>query len=206
MRILAFGDSITYGAGDSQGGWADRLKREFHQAKLNEDSDHQLFNLGIGGDTSRGLLQRIDSEIQIRTKWPVAVLIAIGVNDTRAIDTKDTYEVPPEEFKDNVKKIVEVAKKYTKRILIIGLTPVDKEILDFKNYWYYNSRIKQYNETLKAIAREENLPFIELLKPMSQKVSAYLISDGLHPNDKGYEFMLERIRPRVLEMVKGIPT
>jgi acyl-CoA thioesterase I len=204
MRILAFGDSITYGAGDSQGGWADRLKKEFHQAKLSEEADHQLFNLGIGGDTSRGLLKRIDPEVQIRTKWPVTVLIAIGVNDTRAIDTKDNYEVPLEEYKDNVLKIIQIAKKYTKKILIIGLTPVTHPELDFKKYWYFNQRIEQYNEALKAIAQQESLPFVELFSPMqAENIEDYFIKDGLHPNDKGYSFMLDRIKPEVIKLIEN---
>lgn len=53
MRILIFGDSITYGAWDSEGGWADRLKRWAHQHYLANGTKLQVINLGIGAILAR---------------------------------------------------------------------------------------------------------------------------------------------------------
>ena len=67
-RILIFGDSIVYGAWDSEGGWVDRLKRDAHKLYFDTKGETkiQILNCGIGGETSRGLLKRVEQEILSR--------------------------------------------------------------------------------------------------------------------------------------------
>ena len=67
MYGLFFGDSITYGEYDGVfGGWVDILKRYALQ-KYNEGGNELiLFNLGIGGETSQGLVKRIQNEMTAR--------------------------------------------------------------------------------------------------------------------------------------------
>ena len=65
MYGLFFGDSITYGEYDGVfGGWVDILKRYALQ-KFHEGNGDELilFNLGIGGETTEGLLKRIPHEL-----------------------------------------------------------------------------------------------------------------------------------------------
>jgi len=119
-RIYAFGDSITYGAWDSQGGWCDRLKRKLHQQKLasSENRKFQLFNLGIGGETSRSLLKRFKSEIDARSRadWPAVILIATGANDTR-YSPNSAPAVSIEEYRRNLESLLEIAQEYTTKVL-----------------------------------------------------------------------------------------
>ncbi len=206
MRILAFGDSITYGTGDSKGGWPDRLKQQLNGANLLETSkkeaEHTVFNLGIPGETSVGLLKRIENECRARVRKILVITISIGTNDSRAVDDKESYEVPIDLYESNVRQIIQIAKKYSDRILIIGLTPIIKEELDFKNYWYYNSRIKVYNSALESLAKNEGLQFVEIFNTMAKSgIEDKLIDDGLHPNDKGYEYMLETVKSYLLTML-----
>ncbi len=61
MRVLIFGDSITYGAWDTEAGWVERLKREAHRQTIQSEgkSKIQILNLGIGGDSSTKILKRM---------------------------------------------------------------------------------------------------------------------------------------------------
>jgi lysophospholipase L1-like esterase len=90
MRILVFGDSIAYGAWDTQGGWVERLKCDAHlqTAQSRGANKLQIINLGIGGDTSTKILKRMHDEIVARKdpKWPLALIIGLGINDERFID------------------------------------------------------------------------------------------------------------------------
>ena len=63
MNVLIFGDSITWGAYDpEQGGWATRLRNYFEE----KDNDIDVYNLGISGDTTADLLERIEIEAKSR--------------------------------------------------------------------------------------------------------------------------------------------
>lgn len=62
MVICIFGDSITWGASDSEkGGWVERLKIYF-----GEKYDINVYNLGISGDATEDLLVRIEKELRSR--------------------------------------------------------------------------------------------------------------------------------------------
>ena len=65
FSILAFGDSITYGLGATRYiGWAEQLKKYFQTEEYN-----YLYNLGIPGDTSADLLERIEIEANARIDY-----------------------------------------------------------------------------------------------------------------------------------------
>jgi GDSL-like Lipase/Acylhydrolase family len=91
--ILCFGDSITQGFVDLEGGWTQRLRR-----RLDQDASvpmgattfpvHAVFNLGISGDTAEGLLARLEPELGPRRLGDqTIVVVAVGVNE-RAVDSR----------------------------------------------------------------------------------------------------------------------
>lgn len=204
MRILIFGDSIVYGGWDSHGGWADRLKRDYHQ-KYIETKDHanhchQTLNLGIGGDTTDGLRKRIESEItaRISPSWPLAIVISIGTNDSRGVDTPDNTQVPAERFKENTQAIIDSARKFTDRILFVGCLPMEVEELPFKNLFFNRSDIKRYDEIITEITRQNGVQKIETFDEFVQQDLSKLYShDKLHPNDAGHELIYSLVKPEL---------
>ncbi len=114
---LFFGDSITYGEYDGVfGGWIDILKRYALQ-KYNEGSNELiLFNLGIGGETTEGLLKRIPYEMKARNSTDGNIIfLGYGANDLAK--KEETQLVNPEQFKTNIETAVQNAKQYSKDIL-----------------------------------------------------------------------------------------
>lgn len=64
MRILIFGDSITQGFWDTNGGWVDKLRKHYDELQL-QDFDKNpptVFNLSIDADTSQNILQRAEED------------------------------------------------------------------------------------------------------------------------------------------------
>ena len=99
MNILIFGDSIAWGAFDTQaGGWADRLKALTFQ----DYKDTDFYNMSINGDTTRGLLKRLELDIQSRKSN--MVIIALGTNDSLFDEDSEDHLVPFVEFQENLKK------------------------------------------------------------------------------------------------------
>ena len=68
LKILCFGDSITLGEKDiEQGGWADRLKKQYFQQFVDSQTQKiTLYNLGVAGETTDGLVKHVDSELSAR--------------------------------------------------------------------------------------------------------------------------------------------
>ena len=62
-QFFIFGDSITYGVIDREGGWANRLRKYLDARTLDSNGKDlfMLYNLGISGDTSADLLARLAS-------------------------------------------------------------------------------------------------------------------------------------------------
>ncbi|MEA2003336.1 MAG: hypothetical protein U9O53_00050 [archaeon] len=71
-HILVFGDSIVWGAWDSEGGWVDRLKMKINRNAIkairkNPESDYNvIYNLGVAGINIKNVLSRIKSETKAR--------------------------------------------------------------------------------------------------------------------------------------------
>ena len=200
--IIAFGDSITFGRFDeSKGGWVARLKKYYED----QDIYHAVYNQGVPGDNSKGLLQRIDVECISRARYvwdgdKHVILIAIGINDSRGFETPDNLDVPPDEYEKNVRQIIEIAKKHSKEIAIIGITPVDEKITNpFENTYFTNARIEEYNKILKTIAEENKIPFIDVYNEMKNQDYTKLLADGVHPNSKGYDFIYGVVKDKLLK-------
>lgn len=188
MHICIFGDSITWGACDyKKGGWVERLKIYF----LEHTDNVEVYNLGVSDDDSNSLLKRFKTEATARD--PQQIVFAVGINDSQYIQTNNP-RVGLEKFTSNVSELIKQAKKFTKKIIFVGLTKVDESktmpIPWNKTTYYKNERIAQYNATLKEVCKAEGLVCVEvasLLKPKD-------LEDGLHPNTQGHEKIFEKMR------------
>ena len=199
MRILVFGDSITYGAWDSEGGWADRLKRWAHQRYIQKGTKLQVINLGIGGDTSRKILARMENEIKARhsASWPFIIILMLGSNDGRI--REDIVEVPFDEFATNYREIVRVAKSYTDKVITVGLPPLGQPEIDFKEMQYSDAALERYDSGIRIIASEDNLPFVDV-RPLFTSKDVFS-PDLLHPNDNGHEIIYEAVKAEVEKLL-----
>src|SRR5260370_1258736 len=103
-NIGAWGDSITYGAGDTEPlGWVGRLRR-----RVEKDHAISVHNFGVSGDTSKDLVERFASELN--SVKPELILIAIGTNDSIfRRGNEETREVSKEKYKENLQKLFSLA-------------------------------------------------------------------------------------------------
>jgi lysophospholipase L1-like esterase len=206
-RVLCFGASITYGAWDEEGGWADRIKRDLHALTVAKQkaSKYQFFNLGVGGNTSTDLVERFEAETTARVGegWNLAFIISIGINDTRIMVGESKPQVPLEVYRRNLETVVAIAKHYSQKILFVGLTPVKDEEVGFKTYMYRQQIVKEYSQAMREIAQQHHLPIVDVYDELLQepdRQSWYV--DRLHPDERGHKWLYERIKPEVLKMLQ----
>ena len=106
-KILAFGDSITYGYGEG--------RNESYPYLLSRDIHTQVINAGINGETSQEGLQRLpalleDSSIKL-------ILLCFGSNDI-------LQKVPLVELKSNLKKMIHIAKAKNIDVILISVPKI----------------------------------------------------------------------------------
>lgn len=196
---LFFGDSITYGEYDGVfGGWVDILKRYALQ-KFHEGNGDELilFNLGIGGETTEGLLKRMPTELEARNSADGnLVFISYGANDLAIKEGVQVVE--PETFKSNMIKAVQHAKEFSKDIYLVSILPVSKNIdgvVVGSGKVRTNEEVVAYNQILKDVAQEHSLIYIDFYTAILADKEILLSADGVHPNEKGYGTMAELAIP-----------
>ena len=197
MSICIFGDSITWGASDAEkGGWVERLK-----VYIGEKYEHIIYNLGMPGDNTEGLLQRIESETKLRE--PEIIIFAIGINDSQFVIPENKKQIPIEQFKDNLSKLHEAAKQFTENIIFIGLTRVDESktrpIPWDADKEYDNSSIEEYDSAIKEFCADKQIKFVEI----SDLIKLEDLEDGLHPNANGHIKMFNRIKSEIEKELIG---
>lgn len=187
MVVCVFGDSITWGAYDPDGGgWVNRLRNYFEDTK----EDIKVYNLGISSDTTTDVLERIDCESKARE--PDAIVFAIGINDSRYHESADNPKIDSAQFEKNLVQLIDRARKFSKNIIFIGLTSVDESKTKpiEEKVFYNNKNIRVYSNIIKKVAGENNLPFVDV----SGIISNEDLDDGLHPNSSGHEKLFEHIK------------
>lgn len=198
-NCLFFGDSITFGEYDGVfGGYVDYLKRfcysEFyhHQAK-----EVNCFNLGIGGETTFGLLNRFDIETKARLSSDENLFFFFyGANDLAINNGNELVSL--QDFEKNLIQIIKKAKSYSENVYLISILPISQKIDGVKvasGKLRSTEQISRYNETLKKISTELNLQYLDIFSNFNLQKEELISKDGIHPNEKGYELIAENLKP-----------
>lgn len=199
-NILVFGASIAQGYYDKEGGWVDRLKRYFLEQEIIHkwEQSVNVFNLALSGNTTTNILFRIAKETPQRIwgKHEAIFVFEIGLNDSIIIKGKP--KIPLGNFRKNLTLLVKFCKKYSNKIIFLGLTPVEEGKVtpmpwSPTEYWY-NERIKNYDTVLKKFCKDNNLGHIELFERLNRLNLKNYLADGGHPNTKGHELIFETVK------------
>ena len=202
MKILFQGDSITDAGRDRSdihnlgNGYpkfaAENIKEAF------PDVDFEFVNLGISGNQTIDLVNRLESDfVDIQ---PDVVSILIGVNDTwhRA---GDRQWLSNEKFEENYRTVLEAIKTRTNaKILIIEpfLIPVED-----KNY--FREDLDPKIQVIRKLAREyadAYLPIDGLLAAAYLGVEPTVYAaDGVHPTEEGARFIADYYLEAVCDLI-----
>lgn len=200
-RILVFGASTTYGCWDKQGGWVVRLRKYLEEQAGDGRPEYQVYNLGISGATSADILRRIDFETKQRLgRWKkdIITLISAGSNDSEYLRDQKRSQIVLSESMKNIKKCLEIAKKYSHHVLFVGLTPMDEDKTDpiawNSNESFFNKDLERYTQAIKDLCRQENVYYIDLWSSFIKTDYQKLFTDGVHPNSDGHQNIFEAVK------------
>jgi lysophospholipase L1-like esterase len=200
MEILVFGDSIAYGAWDERGGWVQRLKERLDATMRADPSiDNLLYNLSFSGGNTEMLAARADFEIRHRRieGERMAIIFAIGINDSVFFTGEKRNAVPLGRFAGNIRRLSATARKYSRDVAFVGLTPVDESRTSpvpwVESMNYLNEHVARYDAEIRKACGEDGVPFIDVLGPFRASDYRSLLDDGVHPNERGHERICEMV-------------
>ncbi|MBX3151215.1 hypothetical protein KF728_13780 [Candidatus Obscuribacterales bacterium] len=178
IDLLFIGDSITeYWLSDGKSVW----DSEF--AKWNAG------NFGISGDTTYGVLARLNEELAGIS--PKVTVLMIGTNDLSHGD-------PPETIANNIGEIVKTIKKRlpSTKILVLGILP--------RGYAKDRVRrsIEKVNEITAKLDNGKDIKFLDIGNSFVDKagdVPLEVMPDLLHLSAKGYKIWADCIRDYLTE-------
>ncbi len=143
---------------------------------------HETRNMGIAGDTTDGVLQRLDG---IAALSPDKIFLMIGINDLFMGRT-------PKRILDNYKEILAVLKRELPRaeVYVQSLLPVE-------SMEGVSEGLLDVNAGLKALAGEYGCTYIDLFTPFSDLtvgINPDYTYDGVHLTPEGYAAWKRAIR------------
>src|SRR5690606_16109943 len=128
-----------------------------YQKKTVQDMDKSwdsVINLGISGDTTEGVLERLRPETEARrlSDEEECIVIAVGINDSILVNNRVKSEIY--DFQKLYDELIDEALKLTPKVICVGLTSVDESLADPWKYsttgkQWKNNRINLFEDTIK---------------------------------------------------------
>jgi lysophospholipase L1-like esterase len=147
--------------------------------------DRVWLNQGISGETSAGLLERVEL---LDGTQPETIFMMIGINDLIRGGTDDAILQNQEQIIQHLKDV-----HPTTQVVVQSILPHADERATWEGrdrlLAVSNSRIRRLNAELAAIAAREDAYFLDLYPLFSDRngnLRMDLSTDGLHLNPQGY--------------------
>ena len=142
--------------------------------------DRETFNLGVSGNTTDDLIERIDTVVELH---PDAVALLIGTND---LGQRKSVE----HLVRNIEYLLVTLRRGLPgtRMLVQSIMPRGAEFAD---------RVHDANRHLRQFAPSVNAQYLDLWPALSvgDEISPEFSDDKLHLNDAGYQAWLSELRP-----------
>jgi len=200
--VYFFGDSITWGMSDPEGGWAKRTRQHFKETMAQNSGLSILdYNLGIPGNTAEDLVNRFDREFQSRQMagWKNIAVFAIGTNDSQYHLPKQTPRYTDDVFQSYLIRLITAARQnQISNIAFVGLMPVDEKqtvpLPGFPDFATPQEQMKNKNAVIKAVCEKFKVTYIDLECDFDQPQNYMnLLDDGMHPNHLGHELIEQKV-------------
>ena len=137
-----------------------------------------IVNAGRSGDTTGTALARLDSAVLSRR--PRVVIVVLGGNDF-------LRRIPHEETFANLDAIVARIRQRGAAVILVGLS--------------FGVLADTYGDSYEDLARRTSSGLVpDILAGILGQPG--LMADHIHPNDRGYRMMADRIEPALRELLK----
>jgi lysophospholipase L1-like esterase len=192
--VVCLGDSITYAG---------------YPALLEKLLPVHAINAGVGGDTTRKALKRLDADVLAHR--PAAVVMFFGANDSR--QDAPGSQVPLEEYEANLTTLVDRCRQAGAKVVLGTMPPINPEP-------YYKRHPKEmyeplgglekivaaYREAAVRVAKAAGAQLLDLNQLLAARPE-WMNPDGVHPSPRGKEIIAELVAEalgRALELKTAV--
>ncbi|MCA9015854.1 MAG: hypothetical protein KDA77_11025 [Planctomycetaceae bacterium] len=213
FTIVTFGDSTTATRGPLVV-YSMILEKELPQQGI----PVKVINAGIGGNNTRNAIARFEKDVLQHE--PDLVVIQYGINDSAVDVWKDPpatkSRVSKDQYEANLRSLIKQLKE--KQVAVILMTPNSLRWIPRIQKLYgkppydpddpdgFNLFLKSYAETVRQIAKENNVPLVDVYAAFETYAkqpgqSAHdLLLDGIHPNTKGQRMVADLLMPQIKQV------
>ena len=175
VKLAILGDSLAAGYGLAP---AQAFPTRLQAALKDKGRNVTVINHGVSGDTTMGGLERID---WMMADKPDIVMVELGGNDMlRALDPAATEK--------NLDTIIGKLKETGTTVWLVGM-------LAPRNFG--PEYVKAFDGIFKKLADKHGVPLYPFFLDGVAQDPALNQPDGIHPNAKGVDVIVERIMPFV---------
>lgn len=182
VKIVAFGDSLTAGYQlPASGAFPVRLE----QALKAKGIAVTIVNAGVSGDTASGGLARV--------AWSVpedadAVILELGANDMlRGVDPKITRSA--------LDTIIRTLKSRGIEVLFAGMRAPPNLGPEYR---------RAFDSIFPDLASSHGVLFYPFFLDGVATNAKFNLRDGVHPNQEGIDIIVDRILPKVEELISRV--
>ena len=180
LRIVAYGDSLTAGYGLPESA---AFPAQLEKALKARGRDIEIINAGVSGDTTAAGLERFDWAVPEGTH---AVILELGANDAlRGMD--------PKQARANLEAIITKLKARGIDVLLAGMAAPRG---------LGEAYVAAFDPIYPELAAAHGLILYPFFLDGIAELPDYNLQDGLHPNAKGVAVIVERILPKVEELLQ----
>jgi acyl-CoA thioesterase I len=163
-RIVAFGDSLTYGYNlPTTDSYPSQLQKKLDSLGYN----YKVINVGINGDTTTDGLARVNEALSFE---PDLVLLEFGANDF-------LRSQPPELAQQNLDKIIKTFDDKNVKVILLNIE--QNPLLPLPNR-------ERFQQIMPELGKKYGLPVVTSFLGGILLNSEFTLEDRLHPNKAGY--------------------
>ena len=182
IRILGLGDSLMAGYGlAEEDAFPTRLEAELRA----RGHEVEIINAGVSGDTTAGGRARLAWSLADN---PDAVFVELGGND-------GLRGLPPQETKANLDAILSELARHDIPTMFTGMLAPPNLGQEYG---------AEFQAVFRDLADQHDVVFDPFFLEGVAAIEALNQNDGIHPNRKGVDVIVDRILPKVEDLIARV--
>ncbi len=184
INLVGFGDSLMAGYQLPPG---DGFPEKLQAALKAKGVDVTIANAGVSGDTTSGGLARIDWSVPDGTD---GVILELGANDA-------LRGIAPEQSEKNLDEMLARLKERGIAVLLVGMMAPPNMGDDYA---------ARFNPIYEKLAQKHNVALYPFFLDGVVLDAGLKLEDGMHPNSKGVDVMVQKMEPAITQFIGTIST